>query len=670
MASDKIFVDLDEEIVFTVENILNSGSDKVIVVIPESANLVASLVSLKLLSRQIAKSDKTIVVVTEDSLGLKLSRKAGLVAKEKISQISPSVWAEALKLKREFLEERKKMKEKLIGERTEANGYEIVDTKKSEKMSVEEKVENKVSDDVPEYTPPLAKKPRLEPKVINLGVVKVLAGGDIEKNLEFIPEIKTEQPSQIPIADDKPIVNAMPEVKTEGETVLAAPTELTAEPQPSSRKVNLIGRDLAALVPETPKPRHSRLRQPSGDKKIGKLFQEIMTKLQRLKASGNLKYKLLALGLVLLLLLYLLTTQVLAGADVTIYVNRTNVSIPDTRVKAQLNITEPDTERYIVPARQIKVSEETSSSADTTGQAKDGENAKGLITLYNKTEQEINLPAGTLVENISTNLKYKTLTATIIPAAVVDGGGNVNLGVKKDISIEAESHGENYNTSGSATYKVAGYTTDQLSAQSFDDVKGGTTSDDKAVSQKDINDLRQGLIDELKNTLQAEIGQLVSQDERLLEGSIKYADPIVTADKKVDEKADSVSMTVVLEATAFVIKNEDLKVIVTEIMKQESDFTGEVDMDKLENPEISEVDVSNNEVSFSVSAEGNITAKLSEEEVIKELTGSSLSDGKKYLDSTEGVESYDISISPFYLIGPFRRFPSEGKIDIDIRVKD
>lgn len=690
MASDKIFVDLDEEIVFTVEKVLESGSDKVIVVIPESANLVASLVSLKLLSRQIARSPKTIVVVTEDSLGLKLSRKAGLVAKEKISQITPEVWAEAQKLKREFLEARTKLRDKLIGDRNESSSYEIVDTKSDTDEEHKEAVQEKKEEEKePEYAPPLAKKPRLDPKVVNLGVVKVLGGGDIEKNMEFLSELKPEEVKEEPTVETNaaPQKQDAPEVELDQkqETVEAQEQEVpmneeVEEPeeevkqQKPQKKMNLIGRDLAAIVADSPRVERSRERQRQQrvrqNPNRGQLTKKLSVYIASFMSGGNFKYKLLGVAVVVLFFLYLFTTQILAGGDVTVYVSRTNVSIPETPVTAKADISEPDTENYIVPARQIKVSESSSSSVDTTGKAKDGEIAKGLITLYNKTEKEINLPAGTLVENITTTLKYKTSSATTIPAAVVDGGGNVNVGVEKDVPVEAESYGENYNTSGSATYKISGYTTDELSAKSFDDIEGGTTSDEKAVSQKDIDDLKQGLIDELKNTLKLELDQLVSSDEKLLEGSVKYSEPKVEADKKVGDKADSVSMTVTLDASAFVVKDGELKVIVAEVIKKESDFSGEVDLEELDEPTISDVEVDDDEVKFNVSAEGDITAKVTEEEVKSNLAGLSESDAKKYLESIDGVEEYKLSISPFYLVGPLKKMPGEGKIDVNIQVNE
>ena len=99
--TEKIFVDLNEDIVFAIERIKNAEANNVIVIVPKSANVTSSLISLKLLSRQIAKSDKVISIVTDDSVGQKLGEKAGLMVVENVQDIDAKVWEEAKSMKEE-----------------------------------------------------------------------------------------------------------------------------------------------------------------------------------------------------------------------------------------------------------------------------------------------------------------------------------------------------------------------------------------------------------------------------------------------------------------------------------------------------------------------------------------------------------------------------------------
>src|SRR5437879_4032975 len=100
--SDKIFVDVNDEINFVVEKILASERERVILVVPQNAIIISSLVSMKILAKQLAKSKKQLILVTEDAFGLSLAERSGLVAINKVSNIAPEMW-EAAQIAKENL---------------------------------------------------------------------------------------------------------------------------------------------------------------------------------------------------------------------------------------------------------------------------------------------------------------------------------------------------------------------------------------------------------------------------------------------------------------------------------------------------------------------------------------------------------------------------------------
>lgn len=731
MSSDKIFVDLDEEIIFTVEKILEKSAKRIIVVIPESANLVASLISLKLLARQIADSDKHIVAVTEDKLGLKLSKKAGIIAKSKISDITPKVWIEAEELKKKFVSDRKKLKDQLINDRTEGGGYKIVDGENSGKQEepaneqqndkeiTDEKVlESKEADKINEqdqvgednsfaYAPPLGQKPRLDPKVVNFGSIKVLAGGDIERQAKYLSEIENishpevgRKEEEIKEADSKATKNDISDEKEvkagqdkqKGVDTIEQITDSQEKPvtfiqngsqftSQDSQKPDLIGRDWSSYMPEDNKKR-GRVQYAGGAEGKGldvgntlnsisgsgimKKIQELRLRVVAFYKTGNTKLKISITAGIVILFIYVMSAYVFASASVTLNVSKANVSVNE-QVTASTTAVNVDYGNKVVPIRQIKVNSSSSNSGDTTGQAKDGDKAKGLITIYNKEEREIQLASGTIVTNITTNLEYKLTSSITVTAAVIDAGGTVNVGVNKDVPVEAASYGESYNTTGSASYKITGYTTDQLSAKSFDDIEGGTTSEDKAVDQKDIDNLQNGLVEELKNSIKNEMEELVSEDELLLEDTIAYGSPSVESDKKVGETATNVTITVDLEAAAYVVSRADLRSYISEAIKSSSDFEGEVDQEDLVDPVVEEVAVNGENVSFTLRSQGDIVAGITESEVAENISGKSIGNADDYLDSIEGIESYDLSVSPFYIPSMLKKVPSESRIEVHIK---
>ncbi|MBN1331527.1 hypothetical protein JW978_01415 [Candidatus Dojkabacteria bacterium] len=693
MASDKIFVDLDEEIVFTVEKIAQAASDRVIVVVPESANLVASLISLKLLSSQIAKSNKLIILVTEDKLGLKLSEKAGLISKEKISQIGPDVWVQAEEKKKKFQEERRKLKNELISSRQETDNYQIIDNNsketpkgQEEAKKAQQEAEAQLSNQ-PVYTPPMSQKPRLDPKIVNLGNIKVLAGGDIEINEKFQKELLETEKKDPGVLDGR--IEKKDEVDIRSENILKENEEEIEEEKEKQQDKNeqkfeeeeefeeeagldtasLIGRDLSKIVPENPRKRRMQQDFSRGPKTpVIPADNPINRALQRIKlfySTGNTRLKIAVTAGISLLVLIFLSMFVFNTASLKIYTKAQNVAV-SKEITGEIGGSEINVENLVIPVYPLKISDSSSNTTDTTGNVEDGNRAQGLVTIYNKKEEEINLPAGALMENISTGLKYRVLAATAVPAAVVDGADNLNLGVKKDVSIQADSFGEKYNTSGTASYKFDGFTTDELSAKSFGSIEGGDTSEERAVSEKDITDLEDGLVDELKNRLLNEFRDSVADDEVLLEETITYGTPKSSSDAKAGEKADNVTVSLELEATAYFVKEAELKQIVSEIIKSESEFEGEVDLDALDNVEIINVVPGENEIKFQIDSQGDITADFTEEEISNELAGKSIGAAKEYLNSKEGVEDYNLSVGPFFLPGFMKSMPSAGKIKVEI----
>ncbi len=126
MSVTKVFIEPNEDVVFACHKIATAGSRKVILVIPAAANVVSSQVSMKLLSRMLARTDKLVTVVTEDELGLKYAAASALAAVGKISDVTTEVWEQANTFKQELILKKDHKKMELIAERS-AGDYKIVD---------------------------------------------------------------------------------------------------------------------------------------------------------------------------------------------------------------------------------------------------------------------------------------------------------------------------------------------------------------------------------------------------------------------------------------------------------------------------------------------------------------------------------------------------------------
>lgn len=82
-----IYLDPDEEITSVVDSLTRLDDNEVVLVIPAGAQILQSLVNLKLLKREADNLGKHITIVTSDEIGEQLANRADLMVKEKLSEI-------------------------------------------------------------------------------------------------------------------------------------------------------------------------------------------------------------------------------------------------------------------------------------------------------------------------------------------------------------------------------------------------------------------------------------------------------------------------------------------------------------------------------------------------------------------------------------------------------
>ena len=82
-----IYLEPDEEITSVVDQLAQAEESEVALVVPIGAQLLQSLVNLKLLKREANNLEKNVVIVTADELGRQLAPKANFVVIDKLDQI-------------------------------------------------------------------------------------------------------------------------------------------------------------------------------------------------------------------------------------------------------------------------------------------------------------------------------------------------------------------------------------------------------------------------------------------------------------------------------------------------------------------------------------------------------------------------------------------------------
>jgi hypothetical protein len=81
-----VYLEADEEITSIVDRFKQIEEGKIALVVPKRANVLQSIVNLKLLKRQIENLNKEVVIVTTDRLGRNLASQVGFIVYQKVGE--------------------------------------------------------------------------------------------------------------------------------------------------------------------------------------------------------------------------------------------------------------------------------------------------------------------------------------------------------------------------------------------------------------------------------------------------------------------------------------------------------------------------------------------------------------------------------------------------------
>lgn len=683
-AADKIFIGVDDEINFVVEKILATEKGRVILVVPQNALIVSSLVSMRILAKQIAKSKKLLVLVTEDDFGTKLAKTAGLVSTNKVSNITPEIWESAQIAKEKAKAEVEKRKKELLANRgigvtaepqavesEEVEAGETQDTSEPEteieeaneevvepapEMEVaeqpmeepEEQVEQKeqIHVDLPKPEENLAKtaedvkikgpiqRTRRQPKMVEVSGFQVYAGGDIN---EFMSQDMPNNESPLPSPDrlERPRVTVNKD-KTNGFTSRDW-SSYTGDPSPrfSLAKLFKRGDDIAP-----------RAVNPDEQKKK-----------RRLIIAGAAIILFALFGAV-----YVFAFR-LSTVDIKVTLKTAEVPV-EQQLTIDTTVAQIDEANLVIPAKVVTEENLSISASDSsTGEGAGGDVAAGVIDIWNKTTNQITIPAGTVIENTTTNLKYVIKQDVTVRAK--NASDPLDIGRTEDVHIEAEKFGTEYNIteSGSKTdFKVGTYGTSDVVGKRFRPIEGGTTRKFKAPSQADVDKVKATLTENIAKQGLSKIKNLVPEGYRLIEETAKFEETAVRSTPEVGKEGDSFSVTLEGKITALIVANSDLDRAISLLIEknqQNDEDSAEFEVQNLGDAEINNVTRTGEKATFTVVSRGSLTSKVTEDSIKQGVAGKTIGEAEEYLIKVSEIESSKITFNPGFLPSFLHRVPTD-----------
>jgi hypothetical protein len=305
----------------------------------------------------------------------------------------------------------------------------------------------------------------------------------------------------------------------------------------------------------------------------------------------------------------------------------------EVQLTADLDATDVDIERAIIPATRLSVTIEETGTIPTTGAQQLADiPAQGSVVFVNQTSGTINIPAGTtLSTSAGTPILFHTTSDGSLPGGV---------GQQLELPIEAlqGSAGENGNVDSGLINTVIGPLADSVTVRNINPTFGGTSQSLPAVSQDDLDRLLATVRQQLQSRAYLEMLPRLDESQFLILETVRIAEERsdwTTFSATPGTATDSLTLTMraVVEATAV---NERFgQQIVFARLAQQIPRGQEIKPDTIsyERGPVQQV-FQNGEVTFTITGTGQVAGQINTGMLQERLAVRTINDATAYLLST------------------------------------
>lgn len=619
----KKFFDLDQNI-FEILNVLKSiHSSKVIFIFPVDSVIFTGVVNLKIIDKYAKEHKIPLILVTEDSYGFKLAQKAGIVAVQKMSQITPDLWTVAER--RAIVGSGDYSEDEHHSENLNNLEQNILeDNKRSfqdQNQLVNELPEQSSTEEVVEIESPVLSKYAKQKTVSG---IEFFVGEDVKKNLS-----------------NSDIIEDMERTPT------------------ASLSKNMIGMDMGKIITKNSSKKRFNLNNLY---KIGKSGTDL-TESDSLALQKRKKKLVIAVVIFLLVIgatVFLISTSVTAeislsfraqSVDSSFTLLATNES-EDTELNQDGVI---QTQLFSYTANDVSISRTFAISRTSTV----GEKAKGVITFYNLTESQLSIPVGTQITSTVGQKKYVVLQDVIIPAVEENPIGEKVPESIDNVPIEALSVGAEFNlsaTSGDDKFiiQIAGFD-DAIKANGriFSNISGGSSREAYIVLQEDIDKAKEIVSQEVRKVLEDTLRTLIPRSQVEVVDSIKFGDIEFSTSPQVGEESVDQQFSLTTNISG------EISSIDSDALTNASNLFFQANLDGESNefellskdfvPSILKSTKSDTGIVFDIGFTGVVGVGLPPARIFELVKGKHLEEARRTLSELENIDRFSIQFKPGFI---------------------
>lgn len=308
--------------------------------------------------------------------------------------------------------------------------------------------------------------------------------------------------------------------------------------------------------------------------------------------------------------------------------------------------------------------------AETTGEKVIGERAEGKITVYNRTEDEIDLDKGTKVvyksdDSDDDDLEFELKDDLTIPPLsyeVPEDPASAMVPGEASVEVEAVEFGVDYNIDSDKALEFEDYKKSELVAESAEDFEGGSRDTVAIVSAEDIESVSAELVSLLEEQAGEALKDVIPSGYKLINGSFAMVlqDPELSAEE--GEEADTLEIRQAMNVTGLVYEEKKLDELIMKIVGEYvpeeyeiTDGSHSLNVEVLGSTE--DAVLSSTEADLQVTVKTSVVPDIDIDSLKTRLAGKSLQEVQRVLGSMRSLSTYEFSLSPTV---PFKRaFPGE-----------
>jgi hypothetical protein len=310
---------------------------------------------------------------------------------------------------------------------------------------------------------------------------------------------------------------------------------------------------------------------------------------------------------------------------------------------ADSTVAAVDLTQSILPALGVSADVTGHLAKAASGSKIIGDKATGSVSVINGTPAARSFPAGTqitspdgLVYTFDSSVTVASASGTADPNSYQPGKATVNV-TSRDIGVDK-------NLSAGTQFRIGSFSTLDYVAKNDTAFTGGSSRQVAAVAAQDLTDLRSQLTASLTDQAKTKLTGSLSAGHQLIAESVKVTSVSEKFDHAVGDVADNLGLDLALRATGLSFNTADLDNLITGQISSliPPGFQQEDGI----NHTFTIKSVKDSQAVITVQVTAVLTPQLENTELLKNISGKSVTAAKNYLQNYPGVSQIDFKFIP------------------------